>query len=256
MDMLTPIWNYTKANVVDCIPSKNGRRLIGEHSNEHYWLLEERTKRLVRSMIQEIDDVHEQGFCLSSFSYNNWFVNSKGSAVYKGMTLIQKNEASIKKNYSDLHAVILKTIFRNQSIQQIPQDFKALLALMKHRPIGNSYLMRNYAALLPIENRIQFFMKAYELINFHLGWLDEGMKNRILSKLPYSKRWAEIVKGNGLLEYHFHYKTRDTSGSAEGFMEFYRDSNYHRMDICHQLPDVGEYDAEEYETVFLVKYPL
>lgn len=116
--------------------------------------------------------------------------------------------------------------------------------------------MRNYAAIIPLENRLLFFVKAYEHITFYLEATDKKMKKRIMKRLPYSTRWFEMLKGNHLLEFSFKYKVRDDSGSPEGFMDYYRDSNFHRMDKCFQIMEVRGYEAKEYEMIFLVKYPL
>lgn len=256
MDESTSLWNYMEADVLERIPDKGGKRLIGEYSSERYWIASERIKRLVRSMRVRVDDVQRQGDCLPKFDHKNWEVTAIGLAVFKGLQLVKKTDELVVQNYDHLHGVIKNTIFRKFTIQEIPPDFKELLYWMKHKPLNNGYLMRNFAALIPLENRLLFFVKAYEHITFYLEATDKEMKKRILKKLPYSTRWFEIVKGNYLLEYSFKYKTRDDSGSPEGFMEFYRDSNFHRMDMCFQIVEVGGYEAKEHELLFLVKYPL
>ncbi|KAJ1277666.1 hypothetical protein BS78_04G021000 [Paspalum vaginatum] len=249
---------YTESNVLERVPDENGKRLVGECKDSHelYWIVTERIKRLVRSMIQEADDLHRIDYCLPKFTHNNWEVTGNGLAVFKGLSTLKKTDQLVAQNYDNLHSVILKIIFRKFTMQQIPADFRSLLYLMKHERINNGYLIRNCAALIPLENRILFFMKAYEHISFHLARKDADMKEEIMKKLPYSKRWFEMLKGNHLLEYSLNYKTRDVSGSAEGFMEFYRDSNYHRMDKNFQILEVGGYEAEEFELLCLVKYPL
>lgn len=252
----TSLWNYTESDVLVRVPDEGKKRLIGEYSSELYWVVAERIKRMVRSMIKEVDDVHIGGHCFSKFDHRNWDVTTTGLAVYKGLRLVKRTDQLIIQNYNDLHGMIKNTIFRKFTIQEIPADFKGLLYWMKHKPLKNGYLMRNYAALIPLENRLLFFVKAFEHINFYLDSADKKMKERIMKRLPYSTRWFEMLKGNHLLEYSFQYKTRDDSGSAKGFMDYYRDSNYHRMDMCFQILEVGGYEAEEFETLFLVKYPV
>lgn len=65
---------------------------------------------------------------------------------------------------------------------------------MKHMPLNNGYLIRNFAALIRLGNRLLFFIKGFEHITFYLGSTNKEMKNRIMSKLPYSNRWFDILK--------------------------------------------------------------
>jgi hypothetical protein len=67
----------------------------------------------------------------------------------KRLHLVKKTDQLIVQNFDNLHKVIKDGFFRKFTIWKIPADFKALLYWMKHKPLKNGYLMRNYTALIP-----------------------------------------------------------------------------------------------------------
>lgn len=155
-DMESPLEHLTRGNVL-----KMANELIGEympHSQQDKFYVQEHTKLLVRSMAKDLKRHHDQGHCVSSFNHWNIKISASGRARIIGVTSVDKNENSIRQNYKDLHNIVLNTIFRDFSLQhQLPSDWRSLVLLMKMHPIGNEYLICNYVALMPIENRIFFF---------------------------------------------------------------------------------------------------
>jgi hypothetical protein len=66
----------------------------------------------------------------------------------KRLHLVKKTDQLIVQNFDNLHKVIKDGFFRKFTIWKILADFKALLYWMKHKPLKNGYLMRNYTAPL------------------------------------------------------------------------------------------------------------
>ncbi|KAF2923034.1 hypothetical protein DAI22_07g159800 [Oryza sativa Japonica Group] len=147
-------------------------------------------------------------------------------------------------------------------MDQIPEDWRSLMSLMLHNPHEHGYLICNYAPLIPIENRILFYFKAYEHMRFVLAYTNDAAYRDILKKLPYQNRWFQITEGNYLLEAslkHKNYGVDDNPEKAhdpETFFKYYRHSNCHRLDRCFMIEEVGGYSAEQFELIFIVKYPL
>uniref|UniRef100_A0A0E0Q8W4 Chaperone DnaJ C-terminal domain-containing protein n=2 Tax=Oryza rufipogon TaxID=4529 RepID=A0A0E0Q8W4_ORYRU len=150
----------------------------------------------------------------------------------------------------------------NYSMDQIPEDWRSLMSLMLHNPHEHGYLICNYAPLIPIENTILFYFKAYEHMRFVLAYTNDAAYRDILKKLPYQNRWFQITEGNYLLEAslkHKNYGVDDNPEKAhdpETFFKYYRHSNCHRLDRCFMIEEVGGYSAEQFELIFIVKYPL
>uniref|UniRef100_A0A0E0EBW6 Chaperone DnaJ C-terminal domain-containing protein n=1 Tax=Oryza meridionalis TaxID=40149 RepID=A0A0E0EBW6_9ORYZ len=141
-------------------------------------------------------------------------------------------------------------------------DWRSLMSLMLHNPHEHGYLICNYAPLIPIENRILFYFRAYEHMRFVLAYTNDAAYRDILKKLPYQNRWFQITEGNYLLEAslkHKNYGVDDNPEKAhdpETFFKYYRHSNCHRLDRCFMIEEVGGYSAEQFELIFIVKYPL
>jgi hypothetical protein len=252
--MVSQLEEFTKSGVLT-----RANPLAGEyrpHNLQDGFLVEERIKIVVKTMARDMDSHHKQGHCISSFDHNNIAINAAGHAQITGVSPIEKTKENVEKNYLDLHDVIVKTVFRNFSYQQqVPSDWRFLLLLMKRHCIGNEYLICNNVAMMPLPIRMLFFYLSYEHVNFSLRKTDMAKKKRILGKLPYLKNWPDLLKGNYLLEESFCHKSRDVI-SPQGFFDYYRDTNKHRMDRCHLLAAVGAYTGNDFEKNLLVRYPL
>lgn len=85
---------------------------------------------------------------------------------------------------------------------------------------------------------------------------DPVKQRRIYDGLPYSRHWSDILRGNLLLEASFAHKKHDISGEPEGFFDFYRHTNSHRMDRYNLIPSVGAYTPLQFEMNLAVRYPL
>uniref|UniRef100_A0A0E0EBW5 Chaperone DnaJ C-terminal domain-containing protein n=1 Tax=Oryza meridionalis TaxID=40149 RepID=A0A0E0EBW5_9ORYZ len=224
--------------------------LLGEYKKLNVWIVKERIKCCVRSMAVELFNQHEEGYCLSRFGESNIWVAPTGHIRFRLVTRTKRTDELVCQNYLDLRNVIR------------PTDWRSLMSLMLHNPHEHGYLICNYAPLIPIENRILFYFRAYEHMRFVLAYTNDAAYRDILKKLPYQNRWFQITEGNYLLEAslkHKNYGVDDNPEKAhdpETFFKYYRHSNCHRLDRCFMIEEVGGYSAEQFELIFIVKYPL
>uniref|UniRef100_I1QB25 Chaperone DnaJ C-terminal domain-containing protein n=1 Tax=Oryza glaberrima TaxID=4538 RepID=I1QB25_ORYGL len=236
--------------------------------------------RLVSSMLSQGYDIMKDdiGTSYGDLPDHKYFISVREFTT-SAMEYIDSTRCSLLGEYKKLNVWIVKERIKccvrsmavelfnqheegNYSMDQIPEDWRSLMSLMLHNPHEHGYLICNYAPLIPIENRILFYFRAYEHMRFVLAYTNDAAYRDILKMLPYQNRWFQITEGNYLLEAslkHKNYGVDDNPEKAhdpETFFKYYRHSNCHRLDRCFMIEEVGGYSAEQFELIFIVKYPL
>lgn len=103
--------------------------LLGEYKKLNVWIVKERIKCCVRSMAVELFNQHEEGYCLSRFGESNIWVAPTGHIRFRLVTRTKRTDELVCQNYLDLRNVIRQTVFRNYSMDQIPEDWRSLMSL-------------------------------------------------------------------------------------------------------------------------------
>uniref|UniRef100_A0A0E0LL79 Uncharacterized protein n=1 Tax=Oryza punctata TaxID=4537 RepID=A0A0E0LL79_ORYPU len=122
-------------------------------------------------------------------------------------------------------------------VQIFDEDWRSLMSLMLPNPHKHGYLLCNYAPLIPIENRILFYFRAYEHLRFVLYYTNNIAYRAILEKLPYTNRWFQITEGNYLLEASLKHKKY---GFDDNMEKARHPETFLRLDRCFMIEEVGE----------------
>lgn len=235
-------------------------KLVGDKSGRKYWMMTEKAKLLIRSLLKALRHFHINGVCLLHFNESNVVVTISGRVKLKDIHIQGKNDSFILDNYRDARAILLTTMFTSTSV--IPEDINHLLELMNSGwAIHMDYVISTHASLVPLGNRFQFFYKMYEQITSVLNNTRE--KTRILDALPYLCDWHTRLQSNALLEESFRggYTSYDPNGGPIVFLQFYRNALAHRMERClkplKNNPHIRplKYTQDDFEKILVVTYP-
>ncbi|KAM3407443.1 hypothetical protein ACQJBY_001074 [Aegilops geniculata] len=239
-------------------------KLVGEMRNHwFYWVVAEKAKHLMASIIRALHNLHEVNICPVQFCASNIVVTYYGRVKIK-VACFKKTVPMVRKNYEDASNIIMDTLFADYKLTIIPKDVDHLLSLMKSPiAIGMKYVIGTHASLIPLGNRFQFYLDMCDHIT---SVVDAELRSNIHGALddPYGKNWSVLLKYNILLEESF-YRSGSSYNTKKGaieFLRFYRNTLAHRMDKCKKpLQNVGDfrtliYTKEDIEMILLVTYPM
>lgn len=239
--------------------------LVGEMRNHwFYWVVAEKAKCLMASIIRALHDLHEANICPEQFCASNIVVTSYGRVKIR-VAYFKKTVPLVRKNYEDASNIIMDTLFADYKPTIIPEDVNHLLSLMKSPiAIGMKYVIGTHASLIPLGNRFQFYLDMCDHITSVV--YPELERSNIYGALdePYGENWSMLLKYNILLKESF-YRSGSSYNTTKGaieFLRFYRNTLAHRMDKCRKpLQNVGDfrtliYTKEDIEMILLVTYPM
>uniref|UniRef100_A0A0D9VF68 Uncharacterized protein n=1 Tax=Leersia perrieri TaxID=77586 RepID=A0A0D9VF68_9ORYZ len=223
--MMTPMMHFNET-------------LVGEkhgHKGNYHYLTEE-AKLLIRTILKELHFLHKDGKCPDKITVSNIFVKY-GRAELKGVYLCEKEDTMIFRNYKEVYEIIMGTVLREHSKDDIPDDVMRLLLLMTSQAtaIDMEYVICTHASLVPLGNREAFFMKMYKQIMFVLPEEKPTAQKKILQALPYDLYWYNKLEGNSEIE------------------ELFRNAIVHDMDDYH----VGRrYTSDDFQLILWVSFPM
>ncbi|KAM3401074.1 hypothetical protein ACQJBY_005712 [Aegilops geniculata] len=239
-------------------------KLVGEMRNHwFYWVVAEKAKRLMASIIRALHDLHEVNICPVQFCASNIVVTYYGRVKIR-VACFKKTVPMVRKNYEDASNIIMETLFADYKLTIIPKDVDHLLSLMKSPiAIGMKYVIGTHASLIPLGNRFQFYLDMCDHIT---SVMNAELRSNIHGALddPYGENWSVLLKYNIFLEESF-YRSGSSYNTKKGaieFLRFYRNTLAHRMDKCKKpLQNVGDfrtliYTKEDIEMILLVTYPM
>lgn len=125
--------------------------LVGEMQGRSFWLTAEEAKRLIRSILKFIVNNHRNNKCLGPFNETNITVTSSGRAKFNHVDLEDKSDAGLRRNFEDARNIILNTIIKGYTLQQIPVDILHLICLKRYQ-LTKGYFISNHASLVPVVN--------------------------------------------------------------------------------------------------------
>ncbi|XP_037456310.1 uncharacterized protein LOC119326810 isoform X1 [Triticum dicoccoides] len=239
-------------------------KLVGEMRNHwFYWVVAEKAKSLMASIIRALHDLHEVNICPVQFCASNIVVTYYGRVKIR-VACLKKTVSMVRKNYEDASNIIMDTLFADYKPTIIPKDVDHLFSLMKS-PIatGTKYVIGTHASLIPLGNRFQFYLDMCDHIT---SVVDPELRSNIHGALddPYGENWSVLLEYNILLKESF-YRSGSSYNTKKGaieFLRFYRNTLAHRMDKCKKLlKNVGDfrtliYTKEDIEMILLVTYPM
>uniref|UniRef100_A0A0E0CJJ4 Uncharacterized protein n=1 Tax=Oryza meridionalis TaxID=40149 RepID=A0A0E0CJJ4_9ORYZ len=237
--------------------------LVGEKGGNTYYIVTEEGKKIIRSLLNTLSEIHQQGKCPKKFNESN-IVMEKGNVKFSDIEFEEITNEGIRNNYRNVRSIIRKTLFGDCSNDEIPEDIKHLLRLMARRSsFRMGYVISSHASLISLGNRCHFFKVMYDHIKNVLCHSNKQAQKKILDALPYKGDWHTTLKSNALLEESFYSRETpyDPNGKSIVFLTFYRNTVAHKMEkylqpLQHSENIVLEYTREQFEEILAAVFPL
>lgn len=145
------------------------------------------------------------------------------------MTFLNSQPTAKKKDYDAIADLIENDLLRGF---ELPEDMKDWVKLLRDNP-KNRYLVRYHVALKAPEDKVQCFVKLYNILIQEKQKLKLGRKNKynaVVRNIPAGDMvWMTDVGRNKYVEKVFTYKMKGYRDTADDLLRLVRNCTQHIM---------------------------
>lgn len=188
--------------------------------------LDEKTRLLIFSLIDMLDDFVNEGICLLILRTQYIAILNNGRPKIVGASFVNRKEMAelttfktkVSENYHDMASIISRVIV---GTLPKPADLSHLLYLMENQAWSMRYLINYHSATVPLENSTTLYVRLHNYAWHILRIKDPKGFHYLMFNLEFNEFWRQEIPYNSHLKKYMKkaYENTEPAGTKEYFLK-------------------------------------